>query len=153
MSDNELAGDGAPHFFVGVGERADSLRRGRAGLRKYRHAEARQGVPLKIVEHFFLAFSHPDLVQTSDVQAVNGTTGAAMSLIKKSAVKNHLSTRTGASSLPPGSSKQPDATGYSGKQSAGAAHASSRSPSTLPIGSSAAREARAPAANPEKRKP
>lgn len=37
-----------------------------------------------------------------------------MSLIKKSDLKNHLSTRTGATTLPVQPVSQPDATGYSG---------------------------------------
>jgi hypothetical protein len=44
-----------------------------------------------------------------------------MSLIKKSDVKNHLSTRTGASELPVQPVSQPDATGYSGDGSEDAA--------------------------------
>lgn len=46
-----------------------------------------------------------------------------MSLIKKSDVKNHLSTRTGASELPVQPVSQPDATGYSGDGSEDAAPA------------------------------
>lgn len=43
-----------------------------------------------------------------------------MSLIKKSDVKNHLSTRTGASAVPAQASIHADATGYSGETSADA---------------------------------
>ena len=44
-----------------------------------------------------------------------------MNLIQKSDVKNHLSTRTGASGLPVQPVSQPDATGYSGDGSEDAA--------------------------------
>jgi hypothetical protein len=44
-----------------------------------------------------------------------------MSLISKSDVKNHLSTRTGASGIPIQPVSQPDATGYSGDGSEDAA--------------------------------
>lgn len=57
-------------------------------------------------------------LQTSNVQARNRTTGAAVSLIKQSDVKNHLSPhhRTKIHLCPPIS--QPDATGFSGVESA-----------------------------------
>jgi hypothetical protein len=65
------------------------------------------------LKFFLLASSHRIPLQTSNVQTVNGTTGAAMSLIKKSDLKNHLSTRTGATVLPIEPSIHADATGYS----------------------------------------
>ena len=50
---------------------------------------------------FVLAFSPLASLQTSTFQAANLTTGAHMSLIRKSDVKNHLSTRN-AAQLPSG---------------------------------------------------
>jgi hypothetical protein len=41
-----------------------------------------------------------------------------MSLIRKTDIKNHVSTRTGASLLPFRNLSQPDATGYSGEDAA-----------------------------------
>jgi hypothetical protein len=69
------------------------------------------------VRSSFLAFGNQGL-WTSTVQVRNRTTGAAVSLTKKSDVKNHLSRRhpTGIHIYQPAS--QPDATGFSGEESA-----------------------------------
>ena len=53
-------------------------------------------------------------LQTSPIQARNRTTGTAMSLIKKSDVKNHLSARRHKGKQPYRPVSQPDATGFSG---------------------------------------
>lgn len=74
---------------------------------------------------FLLLASSPRIpLQTSNVQVVNGTAGAAMSLIKKSDVKNHLSTRTGATEVPARPVIHADATGYSEEEGAVNAEAS-----------------------------
>ena len=78
-----------------------------------RRGSAVGGILTVSFEFLLLASSHRIPLQTSNVQAVNGTTGAAMSLIKKSDVKNHLSTRTGASSVPAQPDVHSDPTGYS----------------------------------------
>jgi hypothetical protein len=70
---------------------------------------------LETSARFLLAFSIPRAsLQTSIFQLPSRTTGATVSLIKKSDVKNHLSPRhrTEIHLCPPES--QPDATGYSG---------------------------------------
>jgi hypothetical protein len=70
-----------------------------------------------VVRFYFLAFSSQASLQTSNFQVDNRTTGAAVSLIKKSDVKNHLSPRhrTQIHLCPPES--QPDATGFSAVES------------------------------------
>jgi len=71
-----------------------------------------------------------------------------MSLIKKSDVKNHLSTRTGASVLPIRQTSHSDATGYSEDDHSDATPKTASAP---PVEISRAAEAAAPAA--EVRKP
>ena len=76
------------------------------------------------------------LLQTSVMQVRNGTTGAAMSLIDKTDVKNHLSARyrTQIHLTPPAS--QPDATGIPHEESASAeakASSSVQSPLNVPV--------------------
>jgi hypothetical protein len=63
-----------------------------------------------------LAFGIPGFVQTSIFQARNRTTGAAMSLIKQSDVKNHLSPRFRTKIHLCQPESQPDATGFSGAE-------------------------------------
>ena len=78
-----------------------------------RHTELNRRM-LEITARFsLLAFGIPASLQTSNFQARNRATGAAVSLIKKSDVKNHLSPRhrTQIHLCPPES--QPDATGFS----------------------------------------
>jgi hypothetical protein len=75
------------------------------------------GVCLKHQPVYFSPSASHASLQTSIFQIPNQTTGAAVSLIKKSDVKNHLSPRhrTEIHLCPPES--QPDATGFSAAES------------------------------------